>query len=985
MMKLKLPVLALVVGCFLAVRPAKAAEAKPERIPWTTSRIHGSPEPAQPFTAARIFPKLEFKDATEIVFDSVSKRWFLLERTGRMVSFPQHGDVAEVDLVVDLKALHPDLDSLYGFAFHPKFAENRQVFITYTMGAGKDDGTKLSRFLMKSGTPSQLDTASEQIILTWRSGGHNGANLQFGPDGMLYVSTGDSEVPSPPDPLNTGQDVSDLLSSILRIDVDKQDAGRAYGIPADNPFLRTPKARPEIWAFGLRNPWKMSFDRVTGRLWCGDVGWELWESIHLIERGGNYGWSAMEASQPVRADAPKPPTPIRPPVVAHSHDEAASITGGYVYHGKKLPELEGAYLYGDWETGKIWALWHDGKQVTRHEEIADTPHKIIAFGQDADGELIYAHYGPQGTLHTLEKNPDAGKANAFPRKLSETGLFKDVAKLEPSPGVYEFDVTEPMWQDSSHSAHWIAIPHRETIQVTGTVSKSKDGGIKVDYKTTWPKDSVLAKILYVESPVVREGKLTVWTERVEMQLLHFTGDAWNAYSYRWNEDGTDAELVSAAGAQRELVIAPDTHDPTKRRPYTWRFQARAECMRCHNSWVGGALAYHPMQLNKEGWFPSIAAKGSHVHSQIDLHRDLGLIDFQFSEQVTSGLTWHKFLDPYNFAATDSRARSYLHANCSHCHRQNAGGAVTMMLNAELVLPQTRTVGVTPQQGGLGLQNPKLIDPGNPWNSVIALRLAKTGTGHMPVIGPHEVDVEGLNLIEDWIARMGDGVASAADLLPKEWSDSLLREKLATVEGAMQVRRAVDEGLLKDALRQVALDIAWKSPVPTVRDLFDRFKPDDQREVTIGMNPDPAKLLAMTGDAKRGAAVLSLQGKLGTCYACHFIGGTGRDFGPDLSKVGARLKREQILESLLHPSKTIAQGYAAVSAEMNNGTVQVGFIVKDGIAEIALKTATGQTVTLRKTDMKSQTKLPASLMPEGLIQGLTAQEAADVVSYLETLR
>ena len=171
----------------------------------------------------------------------------------------------------------------------------------------------------------------------------------------------------------------------------------------------------------------------------------------------------------------------------------------------------------------------------------------------------------------------------------------------------------------------------------------------------------------------------------------------------------------------------------------------------------------------------------------------------------------------------------------------------------------------------------------------------------------------------------------------------------------------------------------------MRDLFDRFKPDDQREITIGLNPDVPKLLAMSGDAKRGSAVLSLQGKLGVCYACHLINGTGRDFGPDLSKVASRLKREQILESLLQPSKVIAPGYAAVSVEMKDGAIQSGFIVKEGAHDITLKTPTGQSVTLLKPDIKTQTKLPASLMPEGQLQSLTAQEAADVLTFLQSLK
>lgn len=962
-----LPLASAILLFSLVAHGAVAADTKPQRVPWTTSRIHGSPDPAKAFVAAQIHPRLTFREATEIVFDTVSNRWITLERIGKIFSFPQVGDAAEANLVLDLKALHPDLDNLYGFAFHPKYTENHQVFISYTTGAGKDDGTKVSRFVMKPGESPQLDPASERVILTWRSGGHNGASLQFGADGFLYVSTGDSEVPSPPDPLNTGQDVSDLLSSILRIDVDHQDAGLAYAVPKDNPFVTLPKARPEVWAYGLRNPWKMSFDRATGRLWCGDVGWELWEMIHLIERGGNYGWSAMEASQPVRADAPKPPTPILPPVIAHSHDEAASITGGYVYHGKKFHELEGAYIYGDWETGKIWALWHDGKQVTRHEEIADTPHKIIAFGQDADGELIYAHYGPQGTLHTLERNPEAGKANKFPRKLSETGLFGDnpASWAGEMPGVYLFVANAPMWQANANSTNFIALPGTSGIQAKAGTEKLKDGRLIKTCKLTWPKDAVLAKTL--------ELKLQTGHARIETQVLHFDGEAWQAYTYRWDEKGEDAELVPAQGAERPLVDA-------RGNKFNWRFHSRAECMRCHNSWVGGALGFRPEQLL------DFSASPDEGRGQVQKFAALGLVDQVFAtfEPEVRLARWER-REIHN-PGGELAARSYLHANCSPCHRQNAGGAVTMMLNAELPQDQMLAVGVVPLQGGLGLENPKLIDPGNPWNSVICIRLAKAGAGHMPLIGQAGTHQEGLSLLKDWIARMNpDADRAWVKEPPGGFDKAWVTMTMGTVEGAMQVLHLVDHDRLEEVLRQAALELAWKSPLPTVRELFERFKPDDQREVTIGLTPDTAKLLAMTGDPKRGSAVLSAQGKLATCYACHFINGTGRDFGPDLSKIGARLKREQILESLLQPSKVIAEAYKAITVEMKDGSAQAGFLVKEGAHDITLKTATGQSTLIMKGDISTQTKLPASLMPEGQAQGLTAQEMADVLTYLESLR
>ena len=209
--------------------------------------------------------------------------------------------------------------------FHPKFEENRYCYVCYTLQQKEakpenlPDGSRVSRFKVTDADPPRIDPASEEIVITFQGGGHNGGDLHFGPDGMLYISTGDGAGPNPPDPLNTGQDCSDLLSSILRIDVDKKDAGKNYAVPKDNPFVGMKDVRPEIWAYGFRNPWRMSFDRKTGDLWVGDVGWELWEMVYKIEKGGNYGWSIIEGRQPVKPDQKIGPTPIRPPTIELSH------------------------------------------------------------------------------------------------------------------------------------------------------------------------------------------------------------------------------------------------------------------------------------------------------------------------------------------------------------------------------------------------------------------------------------------------------------------------------------------------------------------------------------------------------------------------------------------------------------------------------------------------------------------------------------------
>jgi putative heme-binding domain-containing protein len=931
-----------------------AAASTHARVPWTTSRIQGSPEPAKPYIAEEIWQQHSVDDVLEIV--GLPGQVLMVESRGKVWSIPSDLNSKEKPhLLIELKAKHPNLDRAYGLALHPRWQEKKEIFLSYTIGSGIEDGTKLSRFKLSSIDPIVIDPASEETLLTWLSGGHNGAHLQFGPDGMLYITTGDAEVPAPPDPRNTGQDNSDLLSSILRIDVDKRDAGLNYAVPSDNPFLGKPTVRPEIWAFGFRNPWKMSFD-AKGRLWCGDVGWELWEMIHLVGRGTNHGWSAMEATQSIKPETLSPLAPITPPVIAHPHTEAASITGGYVYHGKAFPELDGAYVYGDYETGKIWALWHDGTKITRHEEIADTPHKIVTFGLLDDGEIVYAHWGRPSTLHRLVRNPATGQPSSFPRKLSETGLFADVKLQTPAEGVHEFSVTEPMWQDRLVGQRFIALPVETKVEAT--VTKKPDGSVSGS-KVVWPKDAVLAKTLRTPNKLI------------ETQLLHFDGETWNGYSYRWNDAQTDAELVGVNGAEQEVAIpgaAAVQH----------RFHARAECARCHTPWTGFALGFQPEQLAIISGQP---APESAVR--------LGLMSEAFFETSAS-----RTVSSHDTKADlELRARSWLHANCAHCHRQHGGGSVALKVNIDLPLAETELIGEKPLRGDLGIEDARLIAPGVPWRSALLARIARTGAGRMPIIGSHEVDEDAYHLLWQWIADLGKRTPPLVEKHPLSAAVKLEDPKLAQSRGFDQPFKSVPEALVAlhsrsqvgEHLGAVPSAEVCLSSDPNIAPLFERFLPPEKRRKVIGLTPDVPQLLSLTGDAKRGSAMLSPTGSLAACLACHFVNGTGRDFGPDLSKVGARLTKEQLLESLLHPSKHISEGYAAYTAELSDGTVQMGFAVKQTKEETVLKLATGQSITLRAADLKSLKPLPASLMPEGLLQSLTAAEVADLLAFLRSLQ
>ena len=437
---------------------------KPLRTPWATSRVSGSPDPAPPFKIVRAFGNLKFNRPLLIARCPGSDRLFVGEEVGVLYSFPNQPD-AKADLFFDLRKevktlhLHPgakEVEAVYGLAFHPDFETNRQCFVCYTLRS-KDarernlkDGTRVSRFTVTTTDPPRIHPASEEIVLTFSQGGHNGGDLHFGPDRMLYISTGDAATPNPPDDLNTGQDISDLLSSILRIDVDRKDEGKNYAVPKDNPFVGMKGARGEVWAYGFRNPWRMSFDRETGELFVGDVGWELWETVHRIEKGGNYGWAAMEGPQPIKAE-PVGPTPIHPALVELPHTIACSITGGFVYRGKKFPELRGAYIFGDWETRRLWAARFERDRTKEMPEIARPQVRIVAFGEDHDGELYFLDHD-HGTLHTLERN-DADVQNAdFPTKLSETGLFASIKDHTPADGVIPFLINARQWQDGATGA-----------------------------------------------------------------------------------------------------------------------------------------------------------------------------------------------------------------------------------------------------------------------------------------------------------------------------------------------------------------------------------------------------------------------------------------------------------------------------------------------------------------------------------------------------
>lgn len=347
--------------------------------------------PVQPLQASLMaegaFPRLRFTNPLFITHaGDGSNRLFVVEQAGRIRVFPNDPSAASAGSFLDIsgRVLSGGEMGLLGLAFDPNYAANGFFYVNYTLDNPRR--TRVSRFRVSTADPNTADSGSETVLLEFAQpfSNHNGGMLAFGPDGKLYVSSGDGG--SGNDPENNAQSLSTPLGKILRINPDGS-------VPAENPFTSTAGARGEIWAYGLRNPWRMSFDRLTGRLWAGDVGQNAREEIDIIVRGGNYGWRVYEGARANINPDRLPLSAFIAPIHEYDHSQGRSITGGYVYRGPGLPAFQGAYFYADFISGRVWALVSDGNAgtVVSNTQVATIPNPS-SFGEDEAGELYVTSF-----------------------------------------------------------------------------------------------------------------------------------------------------------------------------------------------------------------------------------------------------------------------------------------------------------------------------------------------------------------------------------------------------------------------------------------------------------------------------------------------------------------------------------------------------------------------------------------------------------------
>ena len=634
---------------------------------------------------------------------------YALRKTGQLLRFSVNAPSESWQQVLDISELvasggEGGEDGAFSFVFHPDFASNGFLYAVYNFIDLAGANVRLARFSSRDGG-SSFDSDSAQVVLDTQrrrkgSLSHSGADLHFGPDGYLYVSFGDGSFASK-QPSNMAQRMDTLLGKVLRIDIDRKGAqGENYAIPEDNPFAQEGEdLRPEIWALGLRNPFRFSFDDETGALWLGDVGQDTNEEINIIEKGLNYGWPIWEGRSCFqKGDARCANETFAEPQFAYGHDIGRAVLGGLVYRGDELKSLNASYIFSDFRAPYLWAIRSPYRDPTLERVLDNLPVIPISFATDDAGLLVAI--GLDGTVLRFRES-ELSETRELPSKLSETGCMQILQPSEPKPIFAPYQVRSPLWSDGASKRRFVYTPaalrHNESgdleLPVGGLVLKefSRDG-VRLETRFLWRESS----------------------------------NRWRAVSYAWDPDQADATLAEE-GTTIETIRGP------------WQVPSVGECFQCHTTAAGMSLGLELGQLRETG-------NGT---LQIEKMIDAGLL---FEDALNAPHHDLPRLDEEN-ATLEDKARSYLHANCSSCHRPGGTGrgAFELSLGKNLVL--SGLCDAVPTSDDFGVADPKIIDRENPDDSILLRRMSERGPRQMPPLGTSQVHDEAMNLIRSWISSI----------------------------------------------------------------------------------------------------------------------------------------------------------------------------------------------------------------------------------------
>ncbi len=697
----------------------------------------GGPGPTEPgdFDFADGYPNLSTTFGLALFATNAgdgSNRIFVVEQGGRIYSFEDQQSSQNADLFLDIASnIETDGEKgLLGLAFDPDFgtpgsprfgefyvytsvpawacvcAGNGSCELNLSGGSGsRDHCSNVTRYRANatggSSVPNSVVLGSKEVVLEIEqpTSVHNAGSLAFGPDNYLYIASGDGGRGSnPPGP----QDTSSLLGKILRIN---PRGHNTYVIPPQNPFFGDSNQAQEVLAYGLRNPFRMSIDRLNGDLWIGDVGRTRWEEVDLIPSGTttamNFGWPNCEGTHQQGSSNSCNFQHDEPVIEIPRPSSGGSIVGGYVYRGTDFPSLYGHYIFAEQLQRRFWR-WD--RQTTNPSnglaEIEVLGHfgGVVSLGEDEGGEILMPDFRPSGTgrIRRLEEIPGTGgggggSGDEIPLKLSETGLFDNLGSgsLNPVPGMVEYTVGSPLWSDGALKRRWFALPAGEEIEF------SSDGA------WDFPLGTVLVKQFDLAHAELGQ-------RRVETRVMLREEDGWLAFTYQWNAAQTDADLLSDAAVENVCLNNNCSSQQT------WIFPSPSECMACHTQVSGRVLGLTAAQINHdEGGENQLRT----INCQKLFDTDIGVPTQYRSLIPISGSN----------ATAHHRVRSYLQSNCAHCHQPGSGVPGGIDFRLETPLSQVGVIGQTPGIPLSGLTNQELLKVGDPLNSVMWRRQSLTNT------------------------------------------------------------------------------------------------------------------------------------------------------------------------------------------------------------------------------------------------------------------
>jgi len=744
------------------------------------------------------WPNLEFTDPIELHQLPSMNKFLMGGKQGHIWTFSEDTTTAIKDTLLDISdSVYTAGDAgLLGVVLHPEFGQvgspnNQYIYVfyryAYVQGVQRPKAyCRLSRFTVDLTTLKSHDSTEFVLIQQYdRHDWHNGGGMFFGTDGFLYLTVGDEGGAN--DAFNTAQQIDvGLLSGILRIDVD-QDPSRShpirrqplnpasppsgwpgsysqgYYVPNDNPWQSPDSSHlEEFWAVGLRSPHRMTYDALSNTIWIGDIGQGSREEITVLGKAENAQWPYMEGNRVTGQAQPSPLIGIdKPPIFDYPRSTGTCVIGGFVYRGTKYPSLYGKYLFGDHTRRKIWYLDYDLNNWTSSETYMAT---VPAFGQGGKSGISHFSTDDQGEVYVLKlfgTNLNGGKIYKLraenptpepPAKLSDLGIFTNLATLTPADFMIPYSLNEPFWSDAALKSRWMILPNDSSFD-------SASEQIEFDANGDWnfPQGAVMVKHFEME---MDESDPAI-TQRLETRLLvKGSDDGFYGVTYKWRDDQSDADLLSVSKIDT-LAIAT----PKGPRELHWYYPGRQECLFCHNNGAKSVLGPKTRQLNGDHFY----AQTGRTANQLYTLSSLNIFDAA-PDTTDLGSYLTSAAKDDNSASLELRARTYLDANCAYCHRPNTSVQANFDARLSTDLSDQGLI-----YGSLiskfGLHDPRVIVPGDLEHSLLYQRMVAVHNQlSMPPLAKNLMDTAGVQLLADWIMEIDTAITTSADMVVADYRD-----------------------------------------------------------------------------------------------------------------------------------------------------------------------------------------------------------------------